>query len=315
MMRLGLWFSNYRWQGDQVSLGDTFATIAQRAERAGLSSLWVPDHFLMPTRFGDPDENMLDSWTALAFLAGRTNQVKLGTMVTGVTYRHPGLLLKIATTLDVLSHGRAYLGLGAGWYKEEHEAYGVPFPSTSERFERLEETLQIAHQMWSPDAVEPYIGKHYQLAHPNNAPQTIQKPHPPLLVAGGGERKTLRLVAQYADAYNLAVPATAEQSVLRQKLDVLREHCQALGRPYEQIEKTTLSTLHLTRDGRNQTMTPQAAIEYFALLASQGVDHAIFSLANVSDLEPFELLTTVIVPEVSGFSVAGRLGEGEGKQS
>jgi len=306
MMRLGLWFSNYRWPQDQESLGDTFATIAQRAERAGLSSLWVPDHFLMPPRFGDPDDNMLESWSALAFLAGRTNRIKLGTMVTGVTYRHPGLLLKAATTLDVLSHGRAYLGLGAAWYKEEHEAYGVPFPPIAERFERLEETLQIAHQMWSSDEVRPYVGKYYHLAHPNNAPHAIQKPHPPLLVAGGGERKTLRLVAQYADAWNLFVPATAEQSALQQKLEVLREHCQELGRPYEQIEKTTLSSLHLTRDGRNQTMTPEAAIEYFTLLAAHGVDHAIFYLANVSDLEPFEVLTTAIVPEVSRLSVAGR---------
>jgi F420-dependent oxidoreductase-like protein len=305
-MRLGLWFSNYRWQGDQVSLGDTFATIAQRAERAGLASVWVPDHFLMPTRFGDRDENMLESWSALAFLAGRTNRIKLGTMVTGVTYRHPGLLIKTATTLDVLSHGRAYLGLGAAWYQEEHEAYGVPFPTTTERFERLEETLQLAHQMWSADEVKPYAGKHYQLAHPNNAPQAIQKPHPPLLVAGGGERKTLRLVARYADAWNLFVPATAEQSALQQKLEILCEYCQALGRPSEQIEKTTLCSLHLTRDGRNQTMTPQAAIEYFAMLAAHGVDHAIFELANVSELEPFDLLTTIIVPEVSKLRVHGR---------
>lgn len=289
-----------------MSLGDTFATIAQRAERAGLASVWVPDHFLMPAQFGDPDENMLESWTALAFLAGRTNRIKLGTMVTGVTYRYPGLLLKTATTLDVLSHGRTYLGLGAAWYQEEHEAYGVPFPATTERFERLEETLQIAHQMWSSDEVTPYTGKYYHLAHPNNAPQAIQKPYPPLLVAGGGERKTLRLVAQYADACNLFVPATAEQSALQQKLEVLREHCQALGRPYEQIEKTTLSSLHLTRDGRDQTMTPQAAIEYFAMLAAHGVDHAIFGLANASDMEPFELLTTIIVPEVSKLRVNGR---------
>ena len=260
----------------------------------------------MPPRFGDPDDNMLESWSALAFLAGRTNRIKLGTMVTGVTYRHPGLLLKAATTLDVLSHGRTYLGLGAAWYKEEHEAYGVPFPPIAERFERLEETLQIAHQMWSSDEVRPYVGKYYHLAHPNNAPHAIQKPHPPLLVAGGGERKTLRLVAQYADAWNLFVPATAEQSALQQKLEVLREHCQELGRPYEQIEKTTLSSLHLTRDGRNQTMTPEAAIEYFTLLTAHGVDHAIFYLANVSDLEPFEVLTTAIVPEVSRLSVAGR---------
>lgn len=305
-MRLGLWFSNYRGQGDQESLGDTFATIAQRAERAGLSSLWVPDHFLVPAQFGNPDENIVEAWSTLAFLAGRTNQIKLGTMVTGVTYRYPGILLKTATTLDVLSHGRTYLGLGAAWYQEEHAAYGVPFPSTAERFELLEETLQIAHQMWSSDDVKPYSGKHYQLAHPNNAPRAIQQPHPPLLVAGGGERKTLRLVAQYADAWNFPLPGPKDFPVFQQKLAVLRDHCHTLGRPYEEIEKTSLSYLHITRDGRNGTMTPDAAIAFFAALADQGVDHAIFSLANIRDLEPFDLLTTVIVPQVSKLSVAGR---------
>src|SRR5260370_42197555 len=193
MLQLGLCSLNYNSPTEQGAWGNIFATFAQRAERAGLSSLWVPDHLLMPPRFGDPDENMLESWSALAFLAGRTNRIKLGTLVTGVTYRHPGLLLKAATTLDVLSHGRTYLGLGAAWYKEEHEAYGVPFPATTERFERLEETLQIAHQMWSSDEVRPYEGKHYHLAYPNNAPQAIQKRQPPLHEAGGGQRKTLPL--------------------------------------------------------------------------------------------------------------------------
>jgi F420-dependent oxidoreductase-like protein len=303
-MRLGLWFSNYTWQEDQGTLGDTFATIAQRAERAGLSSLWLPDHFFQVPFFGSPEQNMLEAWTALAFVAGRTNRIKLGTMVTGVTYRHPGVLLKTATTLDVLSHGRAYLGLGSGWYEDEHHGLGIPFPPRAERFERLEETLQIAHQMWS-DEVKPYAGKHYHLAHPLNVPQAVQKPHPPLLVGGAGERKTLRLVAQYADACNLTLSTVGEHN-LPQKLEVLHAHCQALGRPYEEIEKTTTSRLHITRDGRDQTMTPAAAVEHFAALAAQGIDHALFYLPNVMDPEPFELLGNVIVPEVSKLAVAGR---------
>jgi len=302
-MRLGLQVPNFTWPNGQENLGDTFGLIAERAERAGLYSMWVMDHFFQIRNVGPAENEMLEGWSALAFAAGHTNRIKLGTMVTGVTYRHPGILVKTATTLDVLSHGRAYLGIGAAWNEQEHRGLGVPFPPLAERFERLEETLQIIHQMWGGDE-KPYEGKYYHLEWPLNSPWPVQKPHPPILIGGSGERKTLRLVAQYADACNLF--ARLGDDELRRKLDILREHCQSIGRPYEQIEKTTLDSFNLTRDGRNGTMTPEAAIEQFAHLASMGIDQAIFSLQNVYDLEPFDLLATEIVPQVEKMQVAGR---------
>ena len=303
IMRLGLQVPNFTWPNGQENLGDTFGLIAQRAERAGFYSLWVMDHFFQIRNVGPAENEMLEGYSALAFAAGRTNHIKLGTMVTGVTYRHPGLLVKTVTTLDALSHGRAYLGIGAAWNEEEHNGLGVPFPSTSERFERLEETLQIAHQMWSGDE-KPFEGKHYQLARPLNSPRAVQKPHPPILIGGTGERKTLRMVAQYGDGCNLF--ARLGDDVLKHKLDVLRDHCQSIGRPYEEIEKTTLDFMQLSRDGSKGSMTPAAAIEHFASLAAMGIDQAIFSMPNVSDLEPFDILATEIIPAVNKIQVAGR---------
>ncbi len=302
-MRLGLQVPSFTWANGQSQLGDTFGLIAQRAERAGLYSLWVMDHFFQIPMVGPAEHEMLEGWSALAFAAGRTNHIKLGTMVTGVTYRHPGLLVKTATTLDILSQGRAYFGIGAAWNEQEHNGLGVPFPPLAERFVRLEETLQLAHQMWAGDD-KPFTGTHYQLARPLNSPLSIQKPHPPILIGGTGEKKTLRLVAQYADACNLFARLGKEE--LQRKLDILRGHCEAIGRPYEQIEKTTLDTLRLTRDGRNGSMTPAVAIEYFAGLAEMGIDQAIFNMPNVSEAEPFELLATEVVPVVEKIKVAGR---------
>ncbi len=302
-MRLGLQVPNFTWPNGQDNLGDTFGLIAQRAERAGFYSLWVMDHFFQIRGVGPAENEMLESYSALAFAAGRTNRIKLGAMVTGVTYRHPGILVKTVTTLDVLSHGRAYFGVGAAWNEEEHRGLGVLFPPVAQRFERLEETLQIAHQMWSDDD-NPFEGKHYQLARQLNSPQPVQKPHPPILIGGSGERKTLRMVAQYGDSCNLFARLGKDQ--LQHKLDVLRDHCQSIGRPYEEIEKTTLDVIYLTRDGRNGTMTPSAAIEHFASLAAMGIDQAIFSMPNVYDLEPFDLLATEIVPVVEKIQVAGR---------
>ncbi len=302
-MRLGLQIPVFTWPNGQSQLGQTFGEIAERAEKAGLYSLWVMDHFFQIGMAGPPENEMLEGYSALAFAAGRTSRIKLGTMVTGVTYRYPGILVKTVTTLDVLSSGRAYLGIGAAWNEEEHKGLGVPFPPLSERFERLEETLQIALQMWSGDE-KPYVGKHYQLDRLLNSPQSVQRPHPPILIGGTGERKTLRLVAQYADACNLF--ARLGDEVLQHKLDTLRGHCEAVGRPYEQIEKTTLDRLMITRDGSNGSMTPAAAVEYFAHLASMGIDQGIFSLMNVTDPEVFDLLATEVVPQVERIQVAGR---------
>jgi F420-dependent oxidoreductase-like protein len=302
-MRVGLQVPSFTWPQGQSQLGDTFGLIAQRAEHAGFYSLWVMDHFFQISFIGPTENEMLEGWSALAFAAGRTNHIKLGTMVTGITYRHPGLLVKTATTLDVLSHGRAYFGIGTAWNEEEHNGLGVPFPAVSERFERLEETLQIAHQMWSGDE-KPFAGKHYQLARPLNSPHAVQTPHPPILIGGTGEHKTLRMVAQYGDACNLF--GHLDDDELKHKLDVLRGHCETLGRPYTQIEKTTLDRFALTHDGRNDSVTPAALIEQLAHLAELGIDQAIFSLRNVSDLEPFDLLATEVIPVVEKIAVAGR---------
>lgn len=302
-MKLGLQVPSFTYPQGQANLGDMFGLIAERAERAGLYSLWVMDHFFQIGVIGSPEMEMLEGWSALAFAAGRTNHIKLGTMVTGVTYRYPGILVKTATTLDVLSHGRAYLGIGAAWNEEEHMGLGVPFPPLAERFERLEETLQIALQMWAGNEA-PFEGKYYQLKRPLNSPQAVQKPHPPILIGGGGEKKTLRLVAKYGDACNLF--ARLGDDTLQHKLDVLRGHCEAEGRPYSAIEKTTLNSFILTRDGRDGTTSPSQLIEIFASQAAMGIDQAIFSLRNVHDLEPFDVLANEVVPAVDKLAVAGR---------
>jgi F420-dependent oxidoreductase-like protein len=302
-MRVGLQVPRFTWPGGPERLGRTFGDIAQRAEDAGFYSLWVMDHFFQIRGVGPKEEEMLESWSTLAFAAGKTERIRLGTMVTGVTYRYPGILVKTATTLDVLSGGRAYFGVGAGWNEEEHRALGVSFPPVKERFERLEDLLQIALQMWSGEA-KPFEGKHAHLELTLNVPNAIQKPHPPILIGGMGEQKTLRLVAQYADACNLF--AMPQPGFLEHKLDVLREHCATLGRPYEQIEKTSLSTLHITRSGANGTKTPAEAIAHFQWLANLGFDQAIFSMPNVSEPDAFEVLAKEVIPAVTELPVAGR---------
>lgn len=302
-MRVGLQVPNFTYPDGPAHLGDRFGAIAQQAERAGFYSLWVMDHFFQISVQGPPENEMLESWSALAFAAGRTNHIRLGTLVTGVTYRHPGVLVKTATTLDVLSQGRAYFGVGAAWNEQEHKGLGVPFPPLAERFERLEETLQIARQMWAGDT-EPFHGAHHQLERPINSPNSVQRPHPPIMVGGGGERKTLRLVAQYGDACNFF--ARLGEETLRHKLSVLSEHCEALGRPYAEIEKTTLSTLNITRDGRDGSLSPAQAVEHFASLAALGIDHAIFNTPQFREPEFFDLVGAEVIPAVERLAVAGR---------
>jgi F420-dependent oxidoreductase-like protein len=230
--------------------------LATAVEEAGVSQLSVMDHYFQMEQILPATDPMLEGYTTLGFLAAHTQTVRLGLLVTGVTYRHPGLLAKIVSTLDILSGGRAMLGVGAAWYEREHRGLGVPYPSTAERFERLEETLQICRQMWDQDNDGAYEGKHYQLAETLCHPAPISKP--PILIGGGGEKKTLRLVAQYADACNLgAGPHTAH------KLDVLRGHCDAVGRSYDDIEKTAMI-------GVNPESTPESVASTVAELAELG---------------------------------------------
>jgi F420-dependent oxidoreductase-like protein len=294
-MKIGLQVNNFTWDGGDAAIGETFGAIGRRAEEAGFDSLWVMDHFFQIPGIGPAEWPMLECYSALSFIAGQTSKIKLGSMVTGVTYRHPGILVKTVTTLDVVSGGRAYLGIGAAWFEREHQGLGVPFPPLKERFERLEETLQIAHMMWSGEAGA-YNGKHYQLTETLNVPQALTKPHPPILIGGTGEQKTLRFVAKYGDACNLFL--RMGDDVVKHKLDILRGHCEAEGRPYEQIEKTSLGGLTVTRDGGGDTMSPQQAIDQVGHARELGFDHAIFSLGNVSDPDAFDVFRDEVVPAV-----------------
>ena len=235
-MRLAVHCSNLTWPGGPAELGPTLAGVARAADEGGVTTLTMMDHYFQMEQLGGPDEPMLEGYTALGFLAGQTRNVELGLLVTGITYRHPGLLAKIATTLDVLSGGRAMLGLGAAWYEREHRGLGVPFPPTSERFERLEETLLICRQMWSEDNGA-YDGRHYQLAETVCVPQPIRAGGPRVLIGGSGERKTLRLVAKYADACNLF---GFEAEEVARKIAVLDAHCEAEGRDPSEIQRTVL---------------------------------------------------------------------------
>lgn len=293
-MRIGLQIPSFTWPGGAAEIGPRLADIAKTADDAGFYSLWVMDHFFQIEYIGPAEEPMLEAYAALNFMAGITRRAKLGTLVTGVTYRHPGVLVKTVTTLDVLSGGRAYLGIGAAWNEREAVGLGVPFPPLKERFERLEEALQIAHQMWAGKQ-EPYQGQHYDLAELINSPQAISQPHPPILVGGMGETKTLRLVAQYADACNLF--AMMGNEALQHKLDVLKKHCDALGRPYDAIEKSVLDTVHLAPEGK----TPAQVIESCRALAALGIQHVIFNMPNVHEIKPLETFGREIIPAVAEF--------------
>ncbi len=291
-MRVGLQVPSFSWPGGPAEIGQRLAEIGRTADEAGFYSLWVMDHFFQIGMVGPPEEPMLEGYAALSYLAGVTKRAKLGTLVTGVIYRHPGLLVKTVTTLDVLSGGRAYLGIGAAWNEQESRGLGVPYPPLKQRFEMLEEALQIAHQMWAGDRA-PFSGSHYQLADPLNSPPALAQPHPPIMVGGGGEQKTLRLVAQYADACNLF--ARMGPDVLRGKLDILKRHCDAVGRPYEAIERTALGTVRLAPGGD----TAASVIAQCRSLAELGIQHVIFNMPNVHELAPLETFGREIIPAVA----------------
>jgi F420-dependent oxidoreductase-like protein len=236
-MKLGLHYWNFSTPADPATIAPTLAETARIAEQAGVSSFTLMDHYFQMEGMASADEPMLEGYTALGYVAGRTERMTLGLLVTGVMYRHPGLLAKIVTTLDVLSGGRARLGIGASWYEREQLGLGVPVVPVAERFERLEETLQICLQMWS-DNNGPYEATHYQLAETICVPAPLSRPRPPIMIGGGGEKKTLLLVARYADACNIFGTSVADVS---HKLDVLREHCAAEDRDYDGIEKTVVN--------------------------------------------------------------------------
>ena len=283
-MKFGITIPRFLTPGGVAAIGPELAGIARDADRAGLDSLWVMDHFFQIPPVGAVEEPMLEGYSALAYVAGITERIQLGTLVTGVTYRHPGILIKTVTTLDVLSGGRAWLGIGAGWYEREHLGLGVPFPPVSERFERLEETLQIAGQMWSGE-VGPYQGKHYQLAETLCEPMPLSTPRPRIMIGGGGEQKTLRLVARYADACNLfATPGEEGLATLSHKLDVLRVHCEAEGRPFDAIEKTVIGPAPM-RETHPMAMLPDAVSALLEQLEELGIDHYIVPIVDRGSLD------------------------------
>jgi F420-dependent oxidoreductase-like protein len=247
------------------------------------------DHYFQIRMIGPADLPMLEGYTALGFIAGQTRRLKLGTLVTGVHYRHPGLLAKIVTTLDVLSGGRAFLGIGAGWNADESHGLGVPFPPLGERFERLEETLRICLQMWQGDE-QPFTGQHYALERPLNSPQSLSRPHPPIVIGGSGEQKTLRLVARYADGCNL-FPSPE----IPRKLEILRRHCEAEGRDYAGIEKTSMYTF----DASGGEASVDEAIRTLGWLASLGIQTTYIGVVDAYQITPLEILAERVLPAVA----------------
>jgi F420-dependent oxidoreductase-like protein len=290
-MELGLHVADFTWPGGAAELASTLTRIATTAEDVGIARLTVMDHLWQIGAIGDPQRPMLEAYTTLGFLAAKTQRLLLHTLVTGVVYREPGLLAKAVTTLDVLSGGRAGLGIGAAWNEEEAKGLGLPFPPIAERFERLEEALQICLQMWSPDE-GPFDGKHYQLARTLNSPPSLRRPRPRIMVGGGGERKTLRLVALYADACNIFAGPDAAH-----KLDVLRDHCGNEGRDYDEIEKT--ATLAV-----DPTTGPGPILEQLRELHELGFGVVYLIVPAVETLTPLEMLGASVVPEIARWQPA-----------
>lgn len=274
--------------------------VIQHVEQAGFDTLWAMDHLFQVEQRGHvADEEMLEGYALLTWAAGFTTTLRLGPMVAGVTYRYPGVLIKTATSLDVLSEGRSWFGIGAGWYEREHHAFGVPFPPLKDRFELMEETLQLALQLWG-DETGPYQGKHLQLTETLNNPQPVQQPHPPIMIGGSGEKKTLRMVAQYADGCNLFDTPEAPR-----KLEVLREHCANLGRPYEAIQKTIMAYLPLNGTGEDAVGVEQV-LEKLANYAAMGFDQTIAIIEEPANLAVIDLFGEQIIPAAEKMPVAGR---------
>jgi alkanesulfonate monooxygenase len=291
-MEIGLALSNFTWPGGPDQLASDFARTARLAEDVGFSKLSVMDHLWQIPSIGPAEHEMLEAYTALGFLAACTERVELLAFVTAATYRDPGLLAKAVTTLDVLSHGRAWLGIGAGWNEQESAGLGLFFPPRAERFERLEEAIQICLQMWAEDDA-PFHGKHYTLERTLNSPQSVRRPHPPIMVGGAGEKKTLRLVAKYAQACNLF--ASPE---LQHKLDVLRQHCADVGRDYDEIQKSVLVPL---QDPGPTGEHVDEILERLRGLASLGITYVHTGVPDLSAARPLELFGERIIPEAAKF--------------
>ncbi|HEY0471148.1 MAG TPA: LLM class F420-dependent oxidoreductase [Kribbella sp.] len=290
-MEIGLQIPDFTWPNGAPALGPELAAVARTADQAGFTHIAVMDHFFQIRGVGPSENDMLEAYTTLGYLAAHTEQAKLFTLITGVHYRHPGLLAKALTTLDVISGGRALVGIGAGWNEEESRGLGFPFPPVAERFERLEETIQYLLQMWSDDD-GPFHGRYYQAERLMNVPQALTKPHPPIMIGGGGEKKTLRLVAKYAQACNLFNTPDLEH-----KLDVLKQHCEDVGRDYDEITKTVYQILDT---GENGEKTGQL-IDELGRLHGLGFDLAIGGVPQTPRLDVLERIGADVIPVAAKF--------------
>lgn len=310
-MRIGLHIGKFDWLGSPKNIGEKLTEIAKTADDMGFYSIWVMDHvFQLGTRYGTihgPEEaEMLEGYSTIAYIAALTKKIKVGVQVTCNFFRNPALLVKMISTIDVLSGGRTYLGIGAGWFEREAKGYGFLFPSLKERFERLEETLQIIKHMWSENK-EPFKGKYFQLKEPLNNPQPLSKPHPPILIGGRGEKKTLRFVAKYANACNIVLGTTLKEAgalrvenstwdnyseYLQSKYSVLKKHCDDIGRPYEEVEKTAATYIKLAPEAMN----PEEIIAICQKLSDVGCQHLVFNMPNVDEIEPLRIMGDEVIP-------------------
>jgi F420-dependent oxidoreductase-like protein len=291
-MRLGLQLNSFDWAGGPERFGRNLADIGRVAEEAGFDRIGVADHVWQHPIMGGPEANEPECYTMLAFLAANTDRIGLTAMVSGIHFRHPAVLVKSVTTLDVLSGGRAHFGVGSGHYEEETKGLGIPFPPQRERFEMLEETLRIALRMWSGERGDehPFEGKHYSLERPLNLPQSTSRPHPPIMVAGDGEKKTLRLVARYADACSLRPGPQVPE-----KLDVLRRHCEDEDTDYDSIEKTCAFRFDVGEGGEKA----QELVGQLRWLAGLGIETVIGFVPNVDEISPLEIIGEEVIPAVT----------------
>jgi F420-dependent oxidoreductase-like protein len=294
-MNVGLQIPSFKYPGGAAAIRPKLKEIVATAEEAGFYSLWVMDHYyqikgLFGESYTDP---MLESYTTLGYFAGLTEKAYLGTLVTGVIYRHPSVLMKMVNTLDILSGGRAYLGIGAAWYEEEAEGFGIPYPSTSERFEYLEDNLQLAKALWDSEQTS-FTGQHFSAPAITNNPRPLSKPHPRIMIGGMGPKKTLRMAAQYGDACNFFEGAGREK--MQEALDTLKAHCENLNRDYDSIEKTSLGTVHLSGDD-----TVDGVINRIKDLSKMGFSHVIFNMPDVYTITPLETFAKEIIPAVAEF--------------
>ncbi|HQY90501.1 TIGR03560 family F420-dependent LLM class oxidoreductase [Caldilinea sp.] len=289
-MYVGLQIPSFKYPGGTAAIRPKLKEIVTTAEEGGFYSLWVMDHYYqIKGMFGEAyTDPMLEAYSTLGYFAGLTEKAYLGVLVTGVIYRHPAVLMKMMNTVDILAGGRTYFGIGAAWYEDEAIGNGIPYPPTSERFEQLEDNLKLAKALWDSDEIA-FEGKHFSAPAVTNNPRPLSRPHPRIMVGGTGPKKTLRMVAEYADACNIGDWVGADN--MQKAIDTLKEHCESLGRNYDTIEKTSLCTVHLSGDD-----TAASVIRRIGELSAMGFTHAIFNMPDVYQISPLETFAKEIIP-------------------